>query len=50
MGKDGNCIVFSMRKKAAQLLTNKSHMILRLKSGKLILLSWKSEIDSHNVC
>ena len=48
--KDGSYIVFSMRQKAAQLLTYKSPASVRLKSRKVILLLWKSEIDSHNVC
>ena len=38
MGKDGSYIVFSMRQKAAQLLTFKSPASVRLKSRKVILL------------
>ena len=45
VGKDGSYIVFSMLQKAAQLLTYKSHVTVRLKTGKITLLNWKSEID-----
>ena len=31
------------------IVNNKSHMTARIKSGKVFLLSWKSEIDNH-VC
>ena len=47
---NGSYIAFSMQQKAAQLLTYKSHVTVRLKSGKVILLRWKSETDYHNVC
>ena len=36
-----------MRQKAAQQLTYKSHVIVRLKSGKSFLLSWSSGSDFH---
>ena len=49
VGKDSSYIVFSMRQKAAQLLTKKNPASVRLKSRKVMLLSWKSEIDSCNV-
>ena len=44
VGKDGSHIVFSMRQKAAQQLTYKYHVIIRLKSRKIYyneLEQWK---------